>query len=148
MIDKLTVAAMHQLYRSFRDGVQFEVPEIHGYERVIWLLTVAIYAVGDTASTIISLELGGSESTVFIAALLPKYGYGVLVVHKLAMLGIIGLVWYLPTIPAQLLNVDPQPYRSVLVAMFLLRGVYLVVWNAYVIWLLLTVESPVATPPL
>jgi len=138
---------MHQWYRSFRDGVRFEVPEIHGYERVIWLLTVAIYAVGDTASTIISLELGGGESTAFIAALLPEYGYGVLVVHKLVMLGIIGLVWYLPTIPARLLDVDPRPYRSVLVAMFLLRGVYLVVWNAYVIWLLLTVDSPVATPP-
>ncbi|WP_424001178.1 hypothetical protein ACOZ4I_15670 [Haloarcula salina] len=117
-----------------------------GIERWLWVAMFGFYGAGDVLTSIVSMELGGHESVVWLNALIGQYGYGVLVVHKLGVLTIPAAAAGVLTVAAWKLNIRASPFRSAILLMFAARGALLVTWNCYVIYVLLTHDVPPETP--
>ncbi|SNZ05008.1 hypothetical protein SAMN06269185_0749 [Natronoarchaeum philippinense] len=94
----------------------------------LWVLAVAVYGVGDLASTLVGLQLGATESNPIPAALIelsPGFLAVVVVLSlwKAATMAAFALVaWRLPS-----------PYAAAVPAGLCLIGVTVVGWNASVI---------------
>lgn len=99
----------------------------------LWGLAIAVYGVGDLASTIVGLQLGASESNPIPAALI-ELAPGFLAVVVLLTL------WKAITMAAFALVAWrlPSPYAAAIPAGLCLIGLTVVGWNASVI---LTVSS-------
>jgi len=123
------------------------LPEPPRIERGLWMTLILFYFVGDIATTITLLELGGYESNPLVASIINGWGYLVYIGFKAVFVGLIAVLWYLPTFPAQHLGVPAWPYRSAILSMFALRGPLLVAWNSYVIYSLLSGAEMVIENP-
>jgi len=115
-------------------------------ERWLWAAMFALYGVGDALTLIISVELGGHKSVVWLSSLIGQYGYGVLAVHKLGVLTLPVAAAAVLTAAAWKLDTRASPFRSAIAFMFAARGGLLVSWNCYVIYVLLTHDTPPETP--
>lgn len=105
-------------------------------ERWVAVATVLFYGIGDTATTYLSLSMGGSESNQLVWNLLNQYGYVALVGHKLTALGLIAVGWLCITALARLVDVRPEVYRAAFLSLYAGRGLVLTVSNATVIYAL------------
>jgi len=99
----------------------------------LWGLAIAVYGVGDLASTLVGLQLGASESNPIPAALI-EFAPGFLAVAVFLTL------WKAATMAAFALVAWrlPAPYAAAVPAGLCLIGLTVVSWNASVI---LTVTS-------
>lgn len=99
----------------------------------LWGLAIAVYGVGDLASTLVGLQLGASESNPIPAALIELAPGFLAVVAALTL-------WKAVTMAAFALVAWrlPAPYAAAVPAGLCLIGLTVVSWNASVI---LTVTS-------
>ncbi|WP_135306378.1 hypothetical protein [Haloarcula amylovorans] len=116
-------------------------------ERILLALVVGCYFAGDIVTTIIGQELGAVESTESVRWAMETFGYAGLVGHKLVILACVYVGWKALTVAARSLGIDGSPFRSAYLFFFAFRGVSVVVWNSYVIFLLLTDSGAVALAP-
>ena len=99
-----------------------------------WAAAVVFYAVGDTSTTIVSLELGGLEASPVPRWFLETMGYAGLVLNKALVVGACWLVWrFYPSVG----GIGPDPFRLAIPALMAARGVWLVANNLSVISVLL-----------
>lgn len=97
---------------------------------VAWVAAIALYGFGDTATSIVSLELGGLEASPVPRMFLKALGYLGLVLNKALVLGVCWLFWRgYPSVG----GIGPDPYRMVIPALLAVRGAFLVANNATVI---------------
>jgi len=122
-------------------------------EKGLWLVTLLFYIVGDTLTTLTFLQYGGTEANPLVAGWIAEWGHIAVVGHKLLFLGIIlSIVGYGDRVRgvvgffADLLGVPSSPFRSAILFMFASRGVLLVGWNCYIIYLVVT-DSGYALSP-
>lgn len=103
------------------------------YSRVAlaaWAAAVVLYCVGDTGTTIVSLQLGGIEDAAVATWFLETLGYAGLVANKLLVVAVCWLAWrYYPSVA----GVGPDPFRLVIPGLMVLRGGWLVLNNVSVI---------------
>lgn len=95
-----------------------------------WLAAVALYCVGDTGTTIVSMELGGFEASPIPLWFYQTLGYVGLVLNKLLVVGLCWVAWRLyPSIG----DIGPDPYRLAIPLLMVGRGAWLVLNNVSVI---------------
>lgn len=105
-------------------------PEYRTVAVVAWVLAVVFYGLGDTGTSIVSLELGGIEVSPVPRLFLETLGYLGLVVNKALVIGLCWAVWrFYPSVG----GIGPDPFRLVVPALLAARGAWLVVHNAGVI---------------
>jgi len=88
-----------------------------------WQLAIVFYLVGDTTGTAIVLSLGGFEASPVARAFVDVLGYPGLVAQKILVFALLAALWrYYPAIGVD----SPDPWRLIVPAIPLLRGVQLV----------------------
>lgn len=107
---------------------------IENVERWLWVAVIGLYGLGDIFTSIVSMELGGHESVLWLNQLIQQYGYVTLFAHKLAIFAVIATVIGGLTLAARRLDLPAAPFRSAILVMFAARGALLVCWNCYIIY--------------
>lgn len=106
------------------------LPTYAALSTAAWIAAIALYAVGDTGTSVLSMQLGGIETSPIPLWFYEQLGYVGLVVNKLLVVGVCWLVWrYYPSIG----GVGPDPYRLFIPLIMTGRGAWLVHNNASVI---------------
>lgn len=107
------------------------------YRRVAvgaWIAAVALYCVGDTGTTIVSMELGGIETSMVPLWFYQTFGYLGFVLNKLLVLSVCWVAWrFYPSVG----RIGPDPYRLVIPVLLVGRGAWLLHNNVSVITALL-----------
>lgn len=123
-----------------------ELPRVKGLERALWVATIALYGIGDMLTSVISMEIGGTEATGFLASWVSQFGYIALLGHKLLIFGFIVATVLLIKAIGDRVGVESSLFSSVILVMFASRGVALVAWNSYIIYLLATGSGYALSP--
>jgi hypothetical protein len=96
-----------------------------GTDRLLWLLAVLAFGLGDLVTTVIGLTTPGVvEANPLVAALLERSALGALVALKSASLLIFFAVW----------RVFPAPHRTGIPLGLVTVGVVVTGWNLHVVF--------------
>lgn len=111
-------------------SLPISLPEYRTVVAAMWVAAVVCYVAGDTGTTIVSLSLGGIEAAPVAGWFLEIGGYAGLVANKALVVSVCVVVWRLyPSIGA----VGPDPFRLVIPAAMIVRGLWLTTHNLTVI---------------
>lgn len=113
--------------------ISVEVPEL-SLSVVAWALAVATYGFGDTASTIVLLELGGYEAAWVSRLFLEHGGYVGLAMVKPPVFAFCYLLYRYYPAP---FGLDPDPWRLMIPGIMIADGIWLLDNNIRVIFFLL-----------
>lgn len=105
---------------SLADGTR----ELAEQEGRIWIAALALYGVGDTATTVVGLASGrGAEAGPVAAGLIESHGYPGLFLLKAVTFGAFFLLWRLARTPGRV----AVPLALVVV------GAFVTTWNVFVL---------------
>lgn len=100
------------------------VTSIWRHERIVWVVALVAYGIGDTITTLLGLRVDAvSEAGPVMGPVIETYGTVGLVVAKLALLGAFGAVW----------RIARPPSRVAVPLALAIVGVVVTGWNAVVI---------------
>lgn len=105
-------------------GLAVGTRELADREGALWLAAVALYGVGDTATTVVGLTSGrGAEAGPIAAGLIEAHGFPGLFVLKVVTFGAFYLLWRLVRTPG----------RVAIPLALLVVGAFVTTWNLLVL---------------
>ncbi|MFC7077859.1 hypothetical protein [Haloarcula halophila] len=136
--ERLPYAGMAVRYR-------FRLSALH---RLFAVAVVVLYGIGDTATTALVLASGGVESAAIATAAIDQVGLIGLVGLKLLALSFAAVAWLFLGHVGERLRIDATPFQVGLLAILVVRGAWLTLWNLTVLAELhgIGVTAPVPYP--
>jgi len=107
---------------------EHRIPELGNLDRPAWLAAVALFVLGDVATTAVGLNIGAVESNPVALAAFDTLGlWPAMLLLKAVVLGSVGLLW----------ACSPEEFRAVVPTTLAVWGAAVVSINSYVVGVVL-----------